>query len=79
MASLHSVLASVRKEVQDYLLATEHLISAMASGDKPRLTETERDMVEFYTKELAQLVATTPSARPSPALVERQVRDQPQL
>lgn len=54
-------------------------MSAMASGDKPRLTETERDMVEFYTKELAQLVTTTPSARPSPALVERQVRDQPQL
>jgi len=77
MASHHSVLASVRKEVQDYLRATEHLMSAMASGATPRLTATERDMVEFYTKELAQLVVTMPSARPSPAPVERPVSDQP--
>lgn len=56
MAPVHSALASVRQEVQDYLRATEHLISAMASGDNPRLTETERNMVEFYTKELAKLV-----------------------
>jgi hypothetical protein len=57
MAPVHSALTSVRQEVQDYLRATEHLISAMASDDNPRLTETERNMVEFYTKELAQLVA----------------------
>jgi hypothetical protein len=32
---------------------------AIASDDNPRLTETERSLVEFYTKELAQLVAST--------------------
>lgn len=59
MAPVHSALTSVRKEGQDYLRSTEHLISAMASDDNPRLTETERSLVEFYTKELAQLVAST--------------------
>lgn len=76
MASFHSVLASVRKEVQDYLRSTEHLISAMASGDNPRLTEIEQDMVEFYMKELAHVVAAAPSARPFPASVERHEGEQ---
>jgi len=35
-------------------------MSAMASSDIPRLTEIERDMVEFYTRELAKLVAPAP-------------------
>jgi hypothetical protein len=59
MGPLHSVLSSVRQEVQDYLLSTEQLMSAMASSDNPRLTEIERNMVEFYTKELARLVTPT--------------------
>lgn len=59
MDSLPSARSSVRKAVQDYLRSAEHLISAMAHGDNPRLTEMEREMVEFYTKELAQLVAPT--------------------
>jgi hypothetical protein len=71
MASYHSVLTSIRKEVQDYLRATEHLISALASGDNPRLTEMERDTVEFYTKELAELVVAMPSARPFPVDLDR--------
>lgn len=69
MASYHSVL-SIRKEVQDYLRATEHLISLMASADNPRLTEIEQDMVGFYLKELTQLVAMTP-VRPSPVDSDR--------
>ena len=57
MAYLPSALSSLRQEVQDYLRSAEYLISSIAHGDHPRLTEMERDLVEFYSKELVKLVA----------------------
>jgi len=58
---IHSVLAFVRKEVRDYCRTTEDLISEMAHGDRPRLSDTERNLVEFCTKELAKLIEPVPA------------------
>jgi len=60
MSPVHSVCASVRQEVQNYLRSAEYLISDMAHGARPRLSDIERDLVEFCTKELAKLLEPTP-------------------
>ena len=50
------LLPSVRKEVQDYLRACEHLLSVAMKSPTPRFSTDELELLEFYAAELAEKI-----------------------
>ena len=54
MAHSHNPVFDYRREVQDFLRSTEHLLSAATAP--PSLTEEELAMIGYYVAELQKLL-----------------------
>ena len=51
-----SPLLPFRKEVQNYLRSSEHLLAVAAAADHPPFTTEELQIVNYYAAEVAQMV-----------------------
>lgn len=51
-----SPLASLHKEVLDYLRASEHLVTAVLMSNYGSLSKDELDLIEYYVTEVAKIL-----------------------
>ena len=54
---LESPLPTFRKEVLNYLQSCEHLLAVPVAPYYPPFTQDELQMVDYYAKEVAQMLA----------------------
>ena len=57
-----------RKEIRDYLLACEYLIAAAHTSHDPQFSQEERQVIEFYVREVSTILDRSLEDKPSPFL-----------
>jgi hypothetical protein len=53
----------LRKEIRDYLRACEYLIAAAQTNHDPQFSMKERQIMEFYVKEVSKILDLIPHVK----------------
>ena len=56
-------VSPLRKEVRDFHLACEYLISASRTKDDPQFSREEREIIEFYVLEVSKVLDQMPQVK----------------